>query len=92
VLSFWWIRRNFFEIFYYSHHFYLVLLFATYFHANSFMFYVLPALILHLADRVIRTSQAYRFVRVCVRVANSPPGGEDRAPALICVCVCVCVL
>lgn len=64
VLSMNYIRRHYFEVFYYTHHASIALFATTLWHANSAWYYVLGGLSLWFLDRILRTSQAYRSVSV----------------------------
>lgn len=64
ILSYESIRRKHFELFYYSHHFFLVIFGATLWHANSIWYYLLPGLFLWIFDRCVRFIRSNRAVSV----------------------------
>lgn len=66
VLTLNWIRRKYFEVFYYAHHTFLALFMSSLFHANSCWYYVVGGLALWFVDRLMRTSSAYASVAVQV--------------------------
>lgn len=59
------IRRKFFEVFYYTHHLYIVFLVALLFHAGDRHFYwVLPGIFLFGLDKILRIVQSRSETRV----------------------------
>ena len=58
------VRRANFELFYYSHHCFIVLWFAMLWHASSSWFFLSYGICLWLIDRAIRMLQGLRVVRV----------------------------
>ena len=64
VLAQNWVRRNHFELFYWSHHVALAFFVAALWHATGLWYYLLPGLTLWFVDRAIR------FERGCARVAD----------------------
>jgi len=64
ILTFWWIRRNYFEVFYFSHHWFLVLFSVVLLHATSSWYFLIAGLTLWLADRAIRFIKATSAVKV----------------------------
>ena len=73
VLTMSYIRRHYFEVFYYSHHLFMALFLSTIYHANSAWYYLLPGLALWFLDRILRTLNAYGSVRVLKYEALSNP-------------------
>ncbi|CAN0478797.1 unnamed protein product, partial [Scytosiphon promiscuus] len=53
-LSVQWVRRNHFEVFYYSHHFFLVVWSMMLWHAASAWYYICASIALWIVDRAIR--------------------------------------
>jgi len=86
VLTLNYIRRKYFEVFYYAHHTFLALWISTLWHGNSSWYYMIGGLTLWMVDRTIRTLQAYSRVQLhsfaCLDSAGflSPKG----APSLFC--------
>ena len=64
ILTMSYIRRNYFEVFYYAHHLFMALFISTLWHANSAWYYLLPGLVLWFFDRILRTFNAYGTVKV----------------------------
>mmetsp|Transcript_104817 Transcript_104817/g.302388 ORF Transcript_104817/g.302388 Transcript_104817/m.302388 type:complete len:552 (+) Transcript_104817:98-1753(+) len=64
VLTLNYIRRHYFEVFYYAHHTFLALWISTLWHANSSWYYMIGGLSLWMLDRTLRTLQAYSRVEV----------------------------
>ncbi|CAI9101897.1 OLC1v1000051C1 [Oldenlandia corymbosa var. corymbosa] len=59
------IRRKFFELFFYIHHFYILFMFFFLLHVGiSYFCYVLPAFYLFLVDRYLRYLQSRQNVRL----------------------------
>ena len=77
VLTMSYIRRNFFEVFYYAHHLFMALFLTTIWHANSAWYYLLPGLALWFLDRILRTWNAYGSVKVLKCEALSTTDGGD---------------
>jgi predicted ferric reductase len=76
VLTMSYIRRNYFEVFYYAHHLYMALFISTIWHANSAWYYLLPGLALWFLDRILRTMNAYGSVKVLKCEALSNDGAD----------------
>ena len=64
VLTMNYVRRNYFETFYYAHHWFLALFVSTLWHANSAWYYICASLGLWVADRIMRSWSAYAEARV----------------------------
>eukprot|EP01119_Soliformovum_irregulare_P000557 TRINITY_DN1038_c0_g5_i2.p1 TRINITY_DN1038_c0_g5~~TRINITY_DN1038_c0_g5_i2.p1 ORF type:complete len:1060 (-),score=280.60 TRINITY_DN1038_c0_g5_i2:117-3200(-) len=64
ILAYSWIRRKFFEVFYYSHHFFMVTIFAALIHAWALWYFIAPGLMLYFIDRIIRYHRSSRFFQV----------------------------
>jgi len=59
------IRRKFFELFFYTHHLYIIFIIFYIFHVDiSFSFTMLPSFYLFLVDRFLRFLQSRRGVRL----------------------------
>ena len=58
------VRRKNFELFYYSHHIFLVLWFAMLWHANSSWFFTSYGIFLWVVDRVLRLMNTSRLVEI----------------------------
>jgi len=52
-LTYWKVRRSHFELFYFSHHLFLVLWMIVLFHASSAWYFVSPGIILWILDRLV---------------------------------------
>ncbi|CAM9826458.1 unnamed protein product [Scytosiphon promiscuus] len=63
-LSVQWVRRNHFEVFYYSHHFFLVVWSMMLWHAASAWYYICASIALWIVDRAIRFSKGLTIVSV----------------------------
>jgi predicted ferric reductase len=61
ILTYEGIRRKRFELFYYSHHFALVVYLGVVFHAASAWYYVTPGLLLYALDRALRFAKGCRL-------------------------------
>eukprot|EP00904_Undaria_pinnatifida_P009313 jgi/Undpi1/5511/HiC_scaffold_2.g00790.m1 len=64
-----WVRRRNFELFYYSHHFFLVIWAMVLWHAASAWYYIGASIALWIVDRAIRFSSVSVSVSVSVRVS-----------------------
>jgi len=64
VGTFWWIRRHYFEVFYFSHHWFLVLFSVVLLHATSSWYFLVAGLTLWVADRGIRFIKGTSAVKV----------------------------
>lgn len=62
VFAFNKIRRNYFELFYYTHHCYLVIYVGALWHATSLWYYLIIGLGLYFVDRLIRHSRGCKVV------------------------------
>jgi predicted ferric reductase len=69
-----YIRRNYFEVFYYSHVLFLIIaiIFTCLHYPTCFAFYI-PAVLLWLADRVVRTYQSWIIKSSFVHVDEVAP-------------------
>ena len=76
VLAQNWVRRNHFELFYWSHHVALAFFVAALWHATGLWYYLLPGLTLWFVDRAIR------FERGCARVAVRGLSARDGVVSL----------
>ena len=64
VLSHHQVRRNHFEVFYYTHHFFIAVYAVALWHAASCWYLVIGSLVHAFADRMVRLSEAGRRWRV----------------------------
>eukprot|EP00752_Nemacystus_decipiens_P007965 g7118.t1 len=64
VLSVQWVRRQYFEVFYYAHHFFLVVWAMMLWHAASAWYYICASITLWVFDRAIRFSKGLTIVSV----------------------------
>ena len=71
VLTLETVRRNRFELFYYSHHFALVVYVAVLWHAASAWYFVVPSIVLYAADRALRFRAATREVTTTTFTAHN---------------------
>jgi uncharacterized membrane protein len=51
VSAYEWVRRNYFEVFYYLHHFFIFLFLAALMHSWSLWYYISGPMILYAFDR-----------------------------------------
>ncbi|CAM9922578.1 unnamed protein product, partial [Phaeothamnion confervicola] len=64
ILALEWVRRRHFEVFYYAHHFFLVVWIVMLWHAQSAWYYIVASLAFWALDRAFRFSRG--LARVCV--------------------------
>ena len=66
LLALGWVRRHAYEVFYYSHHYALVMYVGALWPPPQ-QYYVLPSVLLYIVDRLLRFHAATREVRlVCI--------------------------
>ena len=71
VLTLNYVRRRYFEVFYFSHFFSMVLFCATIWHAASAWYFLLPGLALWAVDHLLRFTKSCRPVAVSALRASS---------------------
>src|SRR4051812_5929683 len=54
IFAYEWIRRKYFELFYYVHHLYTVVFITALIHAWAIWFFFIPGLVLFCIDKSIR--------------------------------------
>ncbi|TMW60546.1 hypothetical protein Poli38472_000588 [Pythium oligandrum] len=57
ITSLYAVRRKFYELFYYSHHLFIVVLFSTCIHSSSFVIWMYPGICLYMMHRILARTQ-----------------------------------
>jgi len=76
IMSNYWIRKYYHELFYWSHHFSLILFFVMLWHATMSWYFITAGLILYAVDHMIRFSRCVG-INVNVEYANVVDNGDS---------------
>eukprot|EP01063_Lacrimia_lanifica_P012438 TRINITY_DN1906_c0_g2_i1.p1 TRINITY_DN1906_c0_g2~~TRINITY_DN1906_c0_g2_i1.p1 ORF type:complete len:774 (+),score=321.41 TRINITY_DN1906_c0_g2_i1:51-2372(+) len=83
ALSIETVRRNYFEVFYYAHHFGMVFLFVCMLHGHSLWYYTFGGLSLWLVDRLLRFNKSALPVAVVDAVPFTGKDGREMVTRLV---------